>query len=464
MQTLNEYIEQHPDIFLNPAAFFKLLKDTVGSSFSLDSWQLDVLEYLGAEFPRDFQPKNIFIALAGARGCGKSRIAAFIALWVLSCTHTKNTTVTISANTESQIDTSIWIAFTNLFQEMRFDLFLSPSGKTSFVNKKKEQNKILRQVFGLGSENKVRGLHNDVTVRIIDEALGVQDNIFHAILSGLTGGVNIILLMSNPISTVGFFADIFLGANEYKFYRRNISLFECEHINCESDFIKNHIDSVQRSDPSGERYNVEILGQFPSNSQGFFFDNFDIIEDDINNFPPINYNTCMGIDVAAGVGGDRTVVSYRNGHTIYIPFIGQIKTPDLVNKILGYLQATNFISIDAAGLGIGVVQGVQHYGGYVHSVRGNDSSQNPAALNKRAELYLQLKAFLDSGGRVLCPYGQKGILTDELRAIRVEFPEGKNGKLKIGDKKDMTHSPDIVDSLTYTFMLNQPSPRPIYFY
>lgn len=464
MNTLQDYIEQHQEIFLNPVSFFKLLKDTSGTKFSLDSWQEETLRYLANEFPIDFKHKNIFIALAGARGCGKSRIAAFIALWILSCTHNKNTTITISANTESQIETSIWIAFTNMFKEMRFDLFLEPTGKTSFSNKKQEQNKIIRQVFGLGSENKVRGLHNEVTVRIIDEALGVQDNIFHAILSGLTGGVNIIILLANPISTVGFFADIFLGANEYKFYRRNISLFECEHIDCESDFIKNHIDSVKRSDPSGERYNVEILGQFPSNSQGFFFDNFDIIENDIDNFARIDYNTCIGIDVAAGVGGDRTVISYRIGATIYIPFIGQLKTPDLVNRILGYLQLTTFISIDSAGLGIGVVQGVQHYGGYVHSVMGNASSQNPAALNKRAELYLQLKAFLDAGGRLMCPYGQKGILTDELRSIRVEFPDGKNGKLKIADKRTLTHSPDIVDSLTYTFMLNQPNTRPMYYY
>lgn len=460
----SDFIDQNSSALLNPLLFFDLLKTTSGSKFSMDSWQREVLAHLNHTLTTDFQPQNILIALAGARGCGKSQIAAFIALWLLSITPHKNTIVTVSANTEAQISTSIWLAFTRIFRELRFDIFLSPTGKRSFVNKRRSENFIAWQIFGAGDDTKVRGLHADVTVRIIDEALGVQDNIFHTILSGLTGGVNIVILLSNPISTIGFFADIFLGANEYGFYKRNISLFECEHIDSKSTFIQNHIDAVQRSDPTGERYNVEILGQFPTQSQGFFFSAFDIIEADINSFPPINYNTCIGIDVAAGVGADRTVISYRIHSTIYIPFIGQIKTPELTQKIMTYLTQTRFIAVDSAGLGIGIVQGVQYYGGYVHPVNGGSSSQNPAALNKRAELYLQLKAFLDAGGRILCPYGQKGILSDELRSIRVEFPDGKNGKLKIGDKKQLSHSPDIVDSLTYTFALNQPSTNPVVYY
>lgn len=459
-----DIVDQHPEILLNPLLFFKLMKDTSGTDFSLDSWQIEVLEHINSHFTRDFQSKNILLALAGARGCGKSQIAAYIALWALASTHHKNTMVTISANTQSQIATSIWLAFGRIFRELRFDVFLNASGKKSYENKRKPDNVVAWQIFGGGDDTKVRGLHAELTVRIIDEALGVPDNIFHTILSGLTGGVNIVVLLSNPISTVGFFADIFLGANEYNFYRKNISLFDCEHIDSNSTFIQNHIDAVKRSDPTGERYNVEILGQFPKHSQGFFFDNFEIIETDPQNLQPINMDTNIGIDVAAGTGGDRTVIAYRFHQTISIPFIGQMKTPELTQKILTYLRMTRFIAIDAAGLGIGVVQGVQYYGGYIHSVNGSSSSQNPAAMNKRAELYLQLKAFLDSGGRILCPYGQKNILTDELRSIRVEFPEGKNGKLKIGDKKELSHSPDIVDALTYTFALNQPNVTPIVYY
>lgn len=459
-----EFIDQNENIVNNPVSFFNLMKQTSGTKFSMDSWQLDTLTHLNSKLEEQHEHQNIFLALAGARGCGKSQIAAYIALWALSVTHQKNAMVTISANTQSQIATSIWLAFTRMFRELRFDIFLNASGKRSYNNKRRPENMIAWQIFGGGDDTKVRGLHADVTIRIIDEALGVPDSIFHTIFSGLTGGINIVILLSNPISTVGFFADIFLGANEYNFYRKNISLFDCEHIDAESSFIKNHIEAVQRSDPTGERYNVEILGQFPKNSQGFFFDTFDIVETDVGNFFPMQHNTCVGIDVAAGTGGDRTVIAYRTDSTIYIPFVGQIKTPDLTQKILQYLRITRFIAVDSAGLGIGIVQGVQHYGGYVHSVNGASSAQNPSALNKRAELYLQLKAFLDSGGRILVPYGQKSILSDELRSIRVEFPEGKNGKLKIGDKKQLTHSPDMVDALTYTFALSQPNARPIVFY
>ena len=80
------------------------------------------------------------------------------------------------------------------------------------------------QVVGSkGSQEKARGLHTDVTIRIIDEASGVDDEFFNTMLSGLTSGVNIVLLLGNPVKTTGFFCrDIFK--------RELLQFFQKEHI------------------------------------------------------------------------------------------------------------------------------------------------------------------------------------------------------------------------------------------
>ncbi len=180
--------------------------------------------------------------------------------------------------------------------------------------------------------------------------------------------------------------------------------------------------------------------------------------------PSISRDDVVGVDIATGVGADRTVIASRVGKDIFVHFVGQMDTVQTAQKLMNYLRFTRNICIDCAGIGLGVTQSIQHMGGFVHQVNGNATSFNPCAINKRAELYIQLKAFLDAGNRIFVPFGQKSILEDELRSIKVEMPDGKNGRLKIGDKKDLPNSPDIVDALTYTFFLYPPTHNPVYYY
>lgn len=459
------------DIFCSPLDFLEALNSISSQKIELDTWQKEVLGFLWSEiepFSEDLRQgkvvsKNIFIAVAGGRGCGKSVLLAIIGMWALSV-FTQQTIVTVSANTESQIERSVWLAYEYLFNNLRLSLFLNRDGRRSFSAKKNPNNRIFWQIFGAASDlDKIRGTHADVTIRQYDESSGIGSEVFNTLFSGLVRGLNIILVFGNPVSSRGFFADIFIGANIYDFYKKNISILECEHLVKNLPSLEKHLEAVRASDPTGDRYNVEVLGQFPANSTSFFFSDFQIESCRVDLMPPITQDTVIGIDVAGGVGKDRTVIATRRQGVLCVRFVGQITTARLADMICeDFIRKTRFICIDAVAVGLGVVQSVQYRGGYVFTVMGNQASSNPSALNKRAELYIQLKAFLASGARILVPIGEKIILENELRSIKIDEKEQKFGKLKMCDKDELERSPDIVDALTYTFAVNQPTTTPIY--
>lgn len=458
----------------DPELFLRALNEISSTKFYMNSWQLEVLQELSSQM----QPliknlvqnhkvnKNIYISVAGCRGSGKSRLLAFIGLWALSVFSNYQTVVTISANTENQIEKSVWLAYEQLYNDLPFRIFLKREGKRCIASQTRQENKTYWQILGHDNNlTKIRGTHADVTIREFDEASGISPETFHTVLSGLVKGLNIILVFGNPVSTVGFFADIYLGANLYNFYKKNIAITDCDHLNINSEEMQNHIESVRRSDPTGDRYRVEILGQFPQNSISFFFSTFDVQECDLNLMPPIFPDSIIGIDVAGGTGNDRTVIAHRRENTLSILFVGQMNTAMLSQEILNkYLLLTKNVCIDAVAIGLGVVQNIQYQGGYVYQIHGSQPSSNPCALNRRAELYIQLKAFLDSGVKILVPYGQKNILIDELQSIKIDEKEQKYGKLKMSSKTDLPNSPDMVDALTYTFAIKPPTYQPIFYY
>ena len=68
--------------------------------------------------------ENIYIAVAGCRGSGKSRLLALIGFWTLAMFHMKQCVVTISANTEQQIEKSVWLGYTQLFSDLNLRILI----------------------------------------------------------------------------------------------------------------------------------------------------------------------------------------------------------------------------------------------------------------------------------------------------------------------------------------------------
>lgn len=428
----------------------------------LGVWQKSVLEYLRTELMglKAGEQRNIFIALAGGRGTGKTTLACFISLWLIILSPDRYAFCRMYANTEAQLRNALLATLKNMIMALNLEYFVRESGLLAVKSIEKAQNEISARVWSKTNYHAVRGEHGDLTIRVFDECSGIPDEVFQTVIYGETFGTNINILLGNPKTKSGFFYDIFHGNTTLNFFKKHISIFECEHIESDSDAIKQLCLDIKNIDASGDLYRVEILGQFPTASSYLFFgDEINILEVRENEFPMINTGI-LGVDIASGDGDDFTVIAHRIQGIIYIRFFGKITLPELKNKLYHmYYQSRIPICVDSVGIGTGLRQELLALNVPASPVIGNAASYNTRAADKRSELYLKLKEFFDSGGQIVCPMGTKAILKKELNEISGAFDE--NGRISILSKKKMKKSPDIVDALSYTFYQNLPIGRPL---
>lgn len=442
--------------------FLHLINEEIANKpLKFGEWQLSVLEYLCDELStiKSGTNKNIFIAIAGGRGTGKTTLACFIALWILITCHDRYTFCRMYANTEAQLKNALLATLKNMISDLNLFSFVRDVGILSVKSIARDQNEISARVWSKSNYSAVRGEHGDLTIRVFDECSGIPDEVFHTVISGETFGTNINILLGNPKTKSGFFYDIFHNNTAFRFFKKHVSIFECAHIDPKSDSVIQLCKAIQELDSTGDLYRVEILGQFPNTSSYLFFgDEIDICEVKDSEMPYITTGI-IGVDIASGDGEDFTVIAHRLQGLIYIRFFGKISLPELKNKLYSiYSSARIPICIDAVGIGTGLRQELLALGVPVTPILGNETSYDIRAENKRAELYLKLKDFFSSGGQIVCSQQVATILKRELNEITGEYNE--NGRISILSKKKMKKSPDILDALSYTFYENLRIVRP----
>lgn len=164
-----------------------------------------------------------------------------------------------------------------------------------------------------------------------------------------------------------------------------------------------------------------------------------------------SYNVIMGVDVAR-YGTDASVVFIRRGRQAYPPYIyHDLPLPELAMKVrdLHREYGAHAIYVDGSGVGGGAVDCIRDVGLQCFDV---DFSRKPSDMqykNKRAEMWFNMKHWIDSGGAI--PKMQQ--LMKELAAPTYERTE--NNQLQIEDKKKLRArlgaSPDLADALALTF-------------
>lgn len=441
---------------MEPIFFLHLVNTELAQKpLEFGKWQTDTLEYIHSELAaiKPGNQKNIFVAIAGGRGTGKTTLACFLALWLVIMCHDRYAFCRMYANTEAQLKNALLATLKNMVNSLDLHSFVRESGLLAVKSTARDQNEISARVWSKSNYSSVRGEHGDLTVRVFDECSGIPDQVFHTIISGETCGNNINIMLGNPVVKSGFFYDIFHGSTSFNFFKKHVSVFECAHINPESDSVKQMGAACNELDSSGDLYRVEMLGQFPmTNSYLFFGTSIDITEIQERDLPYIT-SGIIGVDIASGSGEDYTVIAHRIQGLIYIRFFGKISLPDLKNKLYNiYAGAKVPICVDAVGIGIGLRQELLSLGVPVNPIIGNEASYDTRSSNRRSELYLKLKEFFDSGGRVACSHQEASILRRELNEIVGEYDD--KGKISIISKKKMKKSPDILDALSYTFHQN----------
>lgn len=145
------------------------------------------------------------VSVRSGRRVGKSYILAAVALWFY-CTQGPDTRVILMATTEDQIKRVMWRAVRMLVRASKRPIPGAMGDKEGFDSGLTWDEQFC-QIFGATARKKetVAGIAGARLMYIVDEASGVDDQIFDAIEGNLAGGNAWIVTIGNPQRNEGYF-------------------------------------------------------------------------------------------------------------------------------------------------------------------------------------------------------------------------------------------------------------------
>lgn len=416
-------------------------------------WQKEVLSEIGQHLvnPKSrFQPLQM--AVASGHGIGKSALIGQITNWAMSTYH--DCKIVMTANTESQLRTKTMPEISKWFKMAATEHWFKTNA-TSIHSAYKRREKTWRLDAVTWSENNTEafaGLHNKgkIIVLIFDEGSAISDKVWDVAEGALTDENTIILwlVFGNPTRNTGKFKDCFTK-NRHRWKCWQIDSRTVEGTNKEkidqwitdygidSDFVK-----------------VRVRGLFPSASLKQFISNEDVDAAYGKKLEPKQYNFApkiISLD-PAWEGDDELVIYKRQGlQSQMLRVIAKNDNDIEIANILARIcdeEKPDAVFIDA-GYGTGIVSAGKVLGYRWALVWFSAKADDPGCLNKRAEMWKNMRDWLKTGGAI----PDDPALQQEL--IGPETVPRLDGKIQLESKKDMKargqRSPNRADALALTF-------------
>lgn len=295
----------------------------------------------------------------------------------------------------------------------------------------------------------LQGLHAENVIILVDEASGVEKEVWEVFIGTLGFGKTKLIATSNPVRSSGFFYEIF--SKKIKSWTR--ITFNALNSNLSTpEWIQEMKDTYQED---SDIYSVRVLGEFGRLSEEQFIAT-DIVEHAISaHLDPINYihfPKVVGVDVAR-YGVDKTVFVLRQGPKLLdVTSFSQLNNMEIVSKLVEYrnLHNPSVIFIDALGTGSGVFDRAKELHLPVKEVIASNKSTEPLKyFNLRSQLWGYMRDWLENGADL--PYHE------ELKAELLAMTYGFSAKVQIqlSSKHDLKKrglpSPDHSDALSMTF-------------
>lgn len=167
--------------------------------------------------------------------------------------------------------------------------------------------------------------------------------------------------------------------------------------------------------------------------------------------------TILGVDVAR-YGADETVIAVRRGRdAAVIPWevLKGLDTMEVAARVVRHIHAhrPDAVFVDETGVGAGVVDRLRQLGHDIVPVNFGAKASGlttAKAANKRAEMWLRMRDWLEQGGVRLPDDHQL-----EAQLTAVEYKHDANNAILLEKKEDMRKrglpSPDKADALALTF-------------
>ena len=413
------------------------------------------------------------VAVKSGNGLGKDFTAAVALLWYL---HAHDPGIVLStAPTFRQVRHVLWRQIRTLHRRAVQEL----GGRMLDTRWELADD---RYALGLSADEAERfqGFHSENMLVVVDEAEGIEDEIYEAIDSVMTSDNVKLLLIGNPTRPSGPFYRAF---HDERGIYTPITISALDSPNVVEREVK--IAGLTTAGWVEERraiwgeesdsYRSRVLGEFPKFGEDVLLAMEDIDEavyEGEDEFTGINRMNGMdkmflegverrssgpvviGMDVAR-YGRNRTVIVVRRGDVVVaVRALSGIDTMAGVGQVIAALREYGqaLVNVDEVGVGAGVVDRLREQG---YTVRGMVGSGKPerdlTCANRRAEGYRMLRRRF-SERRIRIPRDVE--LIKELAELRYEY--NSQGRMQIESKRKMRRrgiaSPDKADALMLAFL------------
>lgn len=402
------------------------------------------------------------VAVASANSCGKTFIAARIAVWFL-CMYARSI-VLITAPTDRQVMEVLWREIRTFKAKAeahgnRIGGKLLLTGKWEFA----EDHFAIGFSTSDSDPARFQGFHAPHVLVIADEAAGISEKIFEGITAVLKGAHSRLLAIGNPTALDGWFYDAFKSEG---WYSTHISAFDTPNIKqgrivvpglvTGADIDQARIDYGEGS----SLFQARILGQFPDRLDDTIIP-IRSVEEAGEQQPPMVGEVVVGADIARG-GNDSTVFVARCGMNAFagVEYKG-IDTMESTARLAAFCREVKAkrAQIDVVGLGAGVVDRLAELMPELDIVEmnaGKKAHDEEHYANAGAEWYAGLAEMLHdqrAGGEVFKRKRVIGDLTSRKRRMR------SDGRYELEPKHEAqrrgARSPDWGDAIAMCF-----APRP----
>lgn len=436
----------------DPYMFTQFMYDWDGAQLSdwggPDAWHREVMDCIKAYYEGP-ETKPLRIAIASGHGAAKTALAAWIMRWFISCRHQPQ--IVCTANTEAQLSTKTWRELAKWHKLALNQHWFEWTATQYYLKASPETWRANAIPWSENNTEAFAGTHEENVLVVFDEASKISDKIWEVTDGIFTTNKNLWVVLGNGTRNAGRFYECFHGNKKY-WKTWQIDSRTCKAAN--KDYLNELIE--QYGGEHTDEAKVRVLGQFPEKASGQLIATSAVERAQSTQVEAWEYSPkVMGIDVARS-GANQTEIAIRQGRKVF-PIIRVPKFPEgnlmmQAEFIAGKIREEKpaMICVDASGVGGGVVDRLRQLGFQVMSVNAGNASINPRFLNKRAEMYWEMKEFIELGECELPP-GKD--LQKHLTCTEYDYTD--KGRIRLKRKEDILKeydfSPDMADALSFTF-------------
>ena len=410
-----------------------------------DWWHREVFAEIKAYLEGPEQ-SPLCIAIASGHGAAKTAFVSWIIKWFMSCR--PHPQVVCTANTETQLNTKSWRELAKWHKMSADKDWFEWTATTYYLKAHPETWKANAIPWSENNTEAFAGTHEESVLVVFDEASKISDKIWEVTDGVFTTRKNIWLVCGNGTRNVGRFYDCFHKLKGKPWKTWQIDSRTCQAANAE--YLNKLVE--QYGGESTDQSRVRVLGQFPKTATRQLISTEAVEKcqkhqaEGFEMLPLV-----MGVDIAR-FGENSSTICFRRGRKVedieVLPKQDLMQTAHQVAERIRERRPLQTF-IDGSGIGAGVVDRLRQLNFSVVDVNGGNQSLNPRFLNKRAEMWYEMKEFIEG----LCELPKDSRLKEELTCVEYDFTD--KGRIRLDRKSDIQEqyglSPDRADALAMTF-------------